>query len=394
MHLASSVIPQTDEPAHFLHQMAYDGHWLRVAMRDHEPWWFAKEICDTLNLHDVEQLIGTVNGKLTQPFLAGDALSHEPIISLQAVKALAEFKEAADFGAWLSSVALPRIAMFEESIQVSADMRVVAREQGEQAKTQDMEQDFGAVLARGHEGGKGEFPVDARQLHEKLGIGRRFSDWMKDQLKPEVFFEGRDFVIEKSEAAPTAAGGRKSIEYHLALRTAQHLAMMQNTKVGYALRNYLLDIEERYQNLQKAALEREHSQRIKAQKRASALEPVASIGWNVQNSLTLTATAQHLGLKVSELKKFFGVNGPFPFIRHNGREGQHRLTQEGIQTGWFVEIRSLPRKVKGEMTELVEIRVTTQGLQALREMHVFERVLEMEREAIARRSYRYELHFQ
>jgi phage anti-repressor protein len=88
-------------------------------------------------------------------------------------------------------------------------------------------------------GDKEVLAVDARQLHEFLEVGRDFSTWMRTKLKKTRFAEGRDF----SPVWVKNGRGRPSIEYVISVDMAKHLALMENTDRGEAVRDYFIDRE-------------------------------------------------------------------------------------------------------------------------------------------------------
>lgn len=83
--------------------------------------------------------------------------------------------------------------------------------------------------------------VNARDLHAFLGIGRDFTNWVKDQVERARLLEHRDFEVfaEKGENP----GGRPRIEYALTLDAAKHIAMMSGTEKGFEAREYFLECE-------------------------------------------------------------------------------------------------------------------------------------------------------
>lgn len=80
---------------------------------------------------------------------------------------------------------------------------------------------------------------DARDLHTFLGVGRFFSNWIKERIEQYGFVEGEDFlpVLAKS------TGGRPATEYHLTLDTAKELAMVENNEQGRQVRRYFIAME-------------------------------------------------------------------------------------------------------------------------------------------------------
>lgn len=87
--------------------------------------------------------------------------------------------------------------------------------------------------------------VNARDLHEALGVNRDFTSWIKYQL--EDFNENQDFIIftkngEKSRGRPTK-------DYALTLDTAKHICMMARCEKGKEHSNVVRDIKNMLEGL-------------------------------------------------------------------------------------------------------------------------------------------------
>lgn len=104
--------------------------------------------------------------------------------------------------------------------------------------------------------------VDARMLHERLGVGRDFSNWIKARIKEYGFMEGEDFlrsvgvegVFAKIGENPAGEvftkigenlGGRPTVDYLLTLDTAKELAMIERTPVSREVRQYFIEVEKK-----------------------------------------------------------------------------------------------------------------------------------------------------
>lgn len=87
--------------------------------------------------------------------------------------------------------------------------------------------------------------VNARELHESLGVKKDFSSWIKSKLKDGMLDEDIDYVkvTQKGELSKT---GQWRDEYILTLDTAKHLAMMSRTSKGKEVRNYFIEIEKQF----------------------------------------------------------------------------------------------------------------------------------------------------
>ena len=91
--------------------------------------------------------------------------------------------------------------------------------------------------------------VNARALHEFLGVGRDFSTWLKARIEQYGFTAGSDFVVAESLSTPNPgsamARAQRTVEYHLTLDMAKELAMVENTDEGKEARRYFIDCEKR-----------------------------------------------------------------------------------------------------------------------------------------------------
>jgi phage anti-repressor protein len=82
--------------------------------------------------------------------------------------------------------------------------------------------------------------ASARDVHTQLEVKKKFSDWIKGQIKTLDLIENVDFV-----AVPLKGTGGKfdSIEYYITIDTAKHIAMASRTAKGREVRNYFISIE-------------------------------------------------------------------------------------------------------------------------------------------------------
>lgn len=79
--------------------------------------------------------------------------------------------------------------------------------------------------------------VNARELWNKLGVKKDFSDWIKNRL--DGFSEGLDFSTIQGKST----GGRPSSEYYLTLDTAKHICMLERNEKGRQIRQYFIEVE-------------------------------------------------------------------------------------------------------------------------------------------------------
>lgn len=94
--------------------------------------------------------------------------------------------------------------------------------------------------------------VNARLLHEQLGVGRDFSTWIKGRISKFGFVEGVDFTISDTihQNGGLVNGGYKSIkEYTLTIDMAKELAMIENNEIGRMVRKYFIKCEKALKQL-------------------------------------------------------------------------------------------------------------------------------------------------
>lgn len=98
--------------------------------------------------------------------------------------------------------------------------------------------------------------VNARELHEFLGVGKYFANWIKDRIKKYDFIESRDFTVHKimnGENTVAKFGNGKNgqftaIEYHISIDMAKELSMVENNEQGRKARQYFIEVEKQYKN--------------------------------------------------------------------------------------------------------------------------------------------------
>jgi len=90
--------------------------------------------------------------------------------------------------------------------------------------------------------------VNARELHNALGVKKPFTQWVEPKLKDSMLDEGQDYIQVFNQEVINPKGGRPSKEYTLTLDTAKHIAMMSRTAKAKEIRNYFIEAEKRYQS--------------------------------------------------------------------------------------------------------------------------------------------------
>lgn len=83
--------------------------------------------------------------------------------------------------------------------------------------------------------------VSARDLHEALGIEKRFSAWF--ETNSQGFIDGEDFTSVLSGTVVNNGAKRELRDYDLSIDMAKHICLMSRTEKGKRCRQYFIDLE-------------------------------------------------------------------------------------------------------------------------------------------------------
>ena len=91
--------------------------------------------------------------------------------------------------------------------------------------------------------------IDARELHRRLGVQTKFTNWFPRRVEEYRFDEGKDYFIENQRSPKLASqvsthgGFRHRIDYHLTVNMAKELAMVERNEWGRKIRRYFIEME-------------------------------------------------------------------------------------------------------------------------------------------------------
>jgi phage anti-repressor protein len=94
---------------------------------------------------------------------------------------------------------------------------------------------------------EGNKVVMGRELHEKLGIKDKYTDWMQRMIGAG-FIEGSDYFTlrEKPKRKDGTEMPGERINHIMTLDMAKHIAMIQRTPQGMAIRQKLIELEKSF----------------------------------------------------------------------------------------------------------------------------------------------------
>ncbi|MCX7578178.1 oxidoreductase [Leuconostoc falkenbergense] len=222
---------------------------------------------------------------------------------------------------------------------------------------------------------QGETRVSARELYKELGVKKRFSAWFEQYQ--EMYVEGTDFT--GVPGGTPVIGGNGNVQYlqdySLTVDMAKNVAMMSKTEKSQQIRDYFIQVEDRYKKLAndpsyQMALGLKASQLLLDQKDQiiAEMKPKALFADAVATS--------HTSVLVGELAKILKQNGVdtgatrlFSWLRDNGylirRRGTdyNMPTQKSMELGLFEIKETSIAHSNGSVTVSKTPKVTGKGQQ-------------------------------
>lgn len=181
--------------------------------------------------------------------------------------------------------------------------------------------------------------VSARELHSKLEIKTRFSQWVTQNFRH--FRESIDFSSVVTTTQQNQYGGLKELQdYALSVEMSKHIAMMTGTPRGHEVRDYFIQVEKAWNNPEmvvQRALQIQ-TRKVEALKLENAeLKPKALFADAV--------SASHTSILVGELAKLIkqngvnmGANRLFEWLRENGFLIKRKGTDWNMPTQYSMEL--------------------------------------------------------
>lgn len=144
--------------------------------------------------------------------------------------------------------------------------------------------------------------VSARELHKKLEVKTRFSQWVTQNFKH--FRENIDFTSVVTTTVVNNGAERELQDYALTIETAKHIAMMSGTNKGYEVRDYFIRVEQAWNSpemVMKRALEIANKKVEQLKLENKQMKPKALFADSVATATT--------SILIGELAKIIKQNG-------------------------------------------------------------------------------------
>lgn len=223
----------------------------------------------------------------------------------------------------------------------------------------------------------GKQAVSARELYSFLEIQTPFTMWA-ERMFEYGFTENVDYV-SLSQKSEKPQGGRPQIDYALSISCAKEISMLQRNEKGKQARQYFIEAENKYRELQKSGgfqvpqsfsqallLAAQQAEKIEEQKKQLAEQAPKVLFANA------VETSQKSCL-IGELAKILRQNGVdigekrlFSWMREKGYlcsygERYNRPTQKSMDLELFEMKKTTITKPSGEILVSVTPKVTGKG---------------------------------
>ena len=215
--------------------------------------------------------------------------------------------------------------------------------------------------------------VSARELHEALGIEKRFSAWF--ETNSQGFVEGEDFTSVLSGTVVNNGAFRELEDYSMTIDMAKHICLMSRTEKGKECRQYLIDLEKAWNTpeqvmarallVAKQTIDNLSKKTEVLQLQVNDMKPKAEFFDAVADSKT--------ALPMNDVAKIlniagYGRNKLFEFLRDNNILDRNNVPyQRYVDNGYFRVIEQKYMK-NGEQVVTTKTLVYQKGVNAIRKM--------------------------
>ena len=214
--------------------------------------------------------------------------------------------------------------------------------------------------------------VSARELHDALGIQKRFSAWF--ETNSQGFIEGEDFRGAYLKVQGNQYGGEQEVtDYQCSVDMAKHICLMSRTDKGKKCRQYLIDLEKVWNSPEQvmaralkladqtiAKLTADNSILLEDNKRMKPKEEFFDAVTDSTDAVDMkdAANALHMGI---------GRNNLFKFLREQKiLTENNRPYQQYIDRGYFRVIEQKYDKGYGETGINIKTVVYQKGVDYIR----------------------------
>lgn len=218
--------------------------------------------------------------------------------------------------------------------------------------------------------------VSARDLHDALGVNKRFSAWF--EANSQGFVKNEDFTSVLSSTVVNNGALRELQDYKLSVDMAKHICLMSRTEKGKLIRQYFIDLEKAWNTPEQifARALKMADRTIEALKSDNAMLLEANQRMRPKEIFADAVATSETSILIGELAKIIKQNGVsmgqnklFSWMRENGylikRKGSdyNMPTQKSMEMGLFEIKETSITKPDGSTHITKTTKVTGKGQQ-------------------------------
>jgi len=220
-----------------------------------------------------------------------------------------------------------------------------------------------------------EQAVSARELHEKLGIQKRFTDWFYYQAEKLNLIEDQEFITILGETSEQ--GGRPATDFIVPLDIAKHICMISGGEQAHTIREYFIAVERAWNSPEQVMaralryaqnqLDTYKDKLLIAEKTVKELAPAAEFGNAVSNNAGGILVRDYVkilendGIKIGQDKLFSWLHLNGYIYRQKGYKPQWIPYKQYVEQGLFrVKETPVSSPQYGDWISIT-IRVTGKG---------------------------------
>ena len=217
--------------------------------------------------------------------------------------------------------------------------------------------------------------VSAREVHERLGIQKDFTDWFKNQADKMGLMEGETFTPFRGNRAGTGIG-KPQMDFLIPLYIAKNFCLMSRGKQAQAIRDYFITVEKAWNTPEKIMaralqmankeLNTYHEQVVELQSKVEADAPKVLFADAVSASETsiligcLAKLLNQNGIDIGPYKLFEWLRTHGYLIKRSGED--HNIpTQKAMNLRLFEIKETVIRVHTGKRIIDKIVKVTGQG---------------------------------
>ena len=194
--------------------------------------------------------------------------------------------------------------------------------------------------------------VSARELHEKLHIGTKFTTWF-ERMKEYGFSEGKEFFPKLGETSEQ--GGRPQTDFEISVDMAKQICMIQRSPEGKQIRQYFIDLENAWNTPEQifARALKMADKTIESLKKDNAVLIEDNERMKPKEIFADAVSASNTSILIGDLAKILKQNGV--------NTGQKRLFEWLRDNGYLIKSgnsKNMPTQRSMEL-KLFEVKETT-----------------------------------